>query len=41
MKTMPIGASIALIEGLHARWTFLLERLTDQELERGFIHPEH
>ncbi|MBK7344957.1 MAG: putative metal-dependent hydrolase [Saprospiraceae bacterium] len=38
---MPVDAAIVLIEGLHARWTFLLERLTTQDLERTYIHPDH
>lgn len=40
-KAMPVKYSIALLEGLHARWTNLLERLSDEDLDRTFIHPEH
>lgn len=38
---MPVDAAIVLIDGLHARWTFLLERLTTQDLERNYIHPDN
>jgi hypothetical protein len=40
-KTMPIEASIKILEGLHARWTVLLKGLKDEDLGRTFIHPEH
>ena len=38
--TMPIGSALTLLDGLHARWSFLLQRLTDTERERTFFHPE-
>lgn len=37
---LPIEESLTLIQGLHERWVFLLENLTDQQLKRTFIHPE-
>lgn len=40
-KNMEVEASLKIIEGLHARWTFLLKSLTSQELKRSFFHPEH
>jgi hypothetical protein len=40
-KTMPIPPSLNLLEGLHARWTVLLHSLTEKDLEKSFIHPEH
>jgi len=40
-KNMPIEPSLKLLEGLHERWTILLQRLTKEQLERSFIHPEH
>lgn len=39
-KTMPIEASLKMIEGIHARWTVLLTSLTALELARTFFHPE-
>jgi hypothetical protein len=38
---MPVAPSISLLEGLHQRWGFLLNELTEEQLERCFIHPEH
>jgi DinB family protein len=38
---MPINASLALLEGLHSRLTFILKSLSDAELEKSFIHPEN
>jgi hypothetical protein len=40
-KRMPIGPAIKMLEGIHERWTVLLDRLTEEELGRTFIHPEH
>lgn len=39
-KTAPIGPSMALLDGLHARWTILLRSLSDEDYARTFKHPE-
>jgi uncharacterized damage-inducible protein DinB len=39
--TLPIEASLSIIEGLHARWVALLESLTEEDLQKSFIHPEY
>jgi hypothetical protein len=38
---MAIEPSLQILEGLHQRWGFLLNSLSEQELEKSFIHPEH
>jgi uncharacterized damage-inducible protein DinB len=35
-----IGAPLALLEGLHARWVPLLRMMTEQQFARAFVHPE-
>jgi len=40
-KNMPIEPSIKILEGIHQRWTILLNNLTEKDLKRVFIHPEH
>ncbi|WP_256013983.1 YfiT family bacillithiol transferase [Desertivirga xinjiangensis] len=40
-KTMPIEASLNILKGLHQRWVILLKSLSDEILEKTFIHPEH
>lgn len=35
----PIEPSLAIIEGLHARWTTLLRSLTEDQWQRRLIHP--
>jgi hypothetical protein len=40
-KDLPIAASLKIIEGIHERWTVLLKHLSDEQLARTFIHPEH
>ena len=36
----PVEPSLALLEALHARWTILLERMTDEQWKRTFLHPD-
>ena len=38
---MPIETSLKILEGLHARWAFLLENLTKDQLQMQYTHPEH
>jgi hypothetical protein len=40
-KSMPIKPSLKMIEGIHQRWTVLLNNLTDEQYARVFIHPEY
>ncbi len=37
----PVAASLAIIDGLHARWVLLLRSLKDTDWVRGFDHPEN
>ncbi len=37
----PVSWSLLLLEGLHRRWVMLLKSLTDEDLDKTFIHPEH
>lgn len=37
----PVAASLSLLDGLHARWATLLAHLSEKELQRYFVHPEH
>ena len=39
-KEAPVAPSLALIEGLHARWTLLLSRLSETDFARTFKHPD-
>lgn len=38
---MPISASLILLEGLHYRLYYLLNSLSDSDLEKSFLHPEN
>jgi hypothetical protein len=40
-RTLPVEASLALLEGLHARWVGLLGGLGAADGARQFHHPEH
>jgi uncharacterized damage-inducible protein DinB len=35
-----IGAPLALMDGLHARWARLLRSMTEEQFARSFVHPE-
>lgn len=37
---LPIDVSLRMIEGIHRRWSELLESMTDEQFNREFIHPE-
>ncbi len=37
----PISQSIAILEGLHARWVILLKDLSNAQKELEFLHPEY
>jgi len=40
-KNILIEPALKLIEGLHERWVVLLKSLTEEQLAKTFIHPEH
>ena len=40
-RTLPVEASLALLEGLHVRWVGLLRGLGAADGARQFHHPEH
>lgn len=40
-KNTPIKISLLLLEALHYRWVILLQKLTANELERKYFHPEN
>lgn len=38
---MPIQPTLTLLEGLHIRLTYIMRNLSDEDLEKSFIHPEN
>lgn len=40
-KTMPLEAALNILEGLHSRWTVLLQSMSDSDFEKCYVHPEH
>ena len=36
-----LSSSLSLLTGLHIKWSMLLKSLSNEELKREFIHPEH
>jgi hypothetical protein len=39
--TMPIQPTLSFLEGLHFRLAYLMNSLSESDLEKSFIHPEH
>lgn len=39
--TMPIQPTISFLEGLHFRLSYLMASLSEDDLNKSFIHPEH
>lgn len=39
-NALPVDASLAMITAIHARWVILLESVTDEQLRRGYNHPQ-
>jgi hypothetical protein len=37
---LPVDASLAIIDGVHARWVALYHAMTPEDFERSFTHPE-
>ncbi len=37
---MPIDVSLKIIEGVHARWTALLESMTEEDFQKQLKHPD-
>lgn len=37
----PVEASLVLLTALHTRWAALLEALTPEQWNRGYVHPEN
>ncbi|MGH7582876.1 MAG: YfiT family bacillithiol transferase [Gemmatimonadales bacterium] len=38
---LPVAPSLALLDGLHARWLSLIDAMTPADWDRTFTHPEH
>ena len=38
-KSLPVGASLGILDGLHARWVVLLRSLEPDAFSRTFLHP--
>jgi hypothetical protein len=40
-RNMPIEPTLLFLEGLHFRLAYLMNGLSDSELHRTYVHPEH
>jgi uncharacterized damage-inducible protein DinB len=37
---LPVDVSLSLITALHTRWVAMLESLSDEDFQKGYVHPE-
>jgi uncharacterized damage-inducible protein DinB len=37
---IPIDGSLAFIDALHRRWVALLDSMTEEDFEKGYVHPK-
>lgn len=37
---LPVDVSLAILGGIHLKWSVIMESLTDEQWQRIFIHPE-
>jgi len=37
---LPVEISLAMVTAIHARWVALLESLNEEDLRKGYNHPE-
>lgn len=37
----PIGLSLTILDGIHARWHRVLREMTEAQFQRRFFHPDH
>ena len=37
---LPVETSLAIIDGVHARWAAMIEAMSDEDFDRVFVHPE-
>ncbi len=40
-RTLPVAPSLEIIDGVHTRLIALIDSLTAEQWQRGFVHPEH
>lgn len=40
-KSIPIEPALQMLQGIHGRWTVLLNSISPAQLERSYIHPAH
>ena len=38
-RSLPVEVSLRLIEALHARWVSLLNSLSNEDFQKGYVHP--
>jgi hypothetical protein len=39
-RRLPVEVSLAMLEALHGRWVGLLEAMTEEDFDKGYVHPE-
>jgi len=37
---LPVDVSLSMVDAIHRRWSELLDKMTDADFAREFVHPE-
>jgi hypothetical protein len=40
-RTVPLDVSLDLLDALHERWVALIRGMSDEDMKRRFVHPDH
>jgi hypothetical protein len=40
-RMLPVEPSLQILEGVHARWSVLLDALTEDQWQREYLHPQY
>jgi uncharacterized damage-inducible protein DinB len=39
-RRLPVEVSLAMVEAVHGRWVGLLEAMSEEDFQKGYVHPE-
>ena len=40
-RTLPVTPSLQILDGLHVRWVTMIDAMTPEQWQKGFVHPDH
>lgn len=37
---MPLEASLSILDGVHAKWSYIMNTMTEEDWNKGYFHPQ-